>query len=173
MKTGEYLENILQSYKSTFDIIRPYQALDIFYSAYGYFYSHSEKYVMTKEVQLWETNSYEHIFFLERRHLLEEDLDAMDQLIHTYAEPVLVRKGESLPDKNHMYSYISFVFLSDETIDPLLIRRLKKYCYSKTYLFSLRGWCDVRIIAIDLAENNVYSNKKGARLKRVYKSLLK
>ena len=61
----EYLDAVLKYYQSTFDIERPYMLESEECLAYGHFYSHSEKYVLTRSAKMWEANSFEHAFFFQ------------------------------------------------------------------------------------------------------------
>ena len=45
MNTAEYLDRLLVKYSSAFDIYQPYVIHGKEYPAYGYFFSHTEKYV--------------------------------------------------------------------------------------------------------------------------------
>ena len=49
----EYLDAVLKYYQSTFDIERPYMLESEECLAYGHFYSHSEKYVLTRSAKMW------------------------------------------------------------------------------------------------------------------------
>ena len=66
MENLGYLDRILAEYERSFDIHREYEIGDKKIDAYGYFNSYSEKYLLVKEVQLWETKAFEHIFFIEK-----------------------------------------------------------------------------------------------------------
>lgn len=173
MKADEYLQKLIRQYEGSFDISNDYEVKGLNHAAYGYFNSHSEKYILTKEVQMWEVNNHEHIFFRKLPILTKMDFDWMDEMFQDFAEPVLVRKEEPLPPKNHMYSYLTYIFITEGSVDQALVKMIRKYRYSKTYLFSLRGWCDARVIVIDLAENRLYANKQAKPILRLYKKILK
>lgn len=172
MNSSDYLEKILRHYQSTFDLKSPYVFGETVYSAYGYFYSHSEKYVLTRSAQMWETNSYEHVFFTEKEAITHKDLVNMDEMFQRNAEPVLVRKNEKYPQRNHMYTYLTYVILSNKPVKVDVAKSIQSYHFSKSYMLSIRGWCEARIVVVDLAENMVYTNKKAKPLKKIYKKLL-
>ncbi len=107
MNSTDYLDRLLLKYSGTFDIYQPYVILGNEYPAYGYFFSHVEKYLLTRDVNMWSSDSYEHVLFANPEELTESDLGAYRTAITEYIEPKLVRKGEKLPAANHMYSYIT------------------------------------------------------------------
>lgn len=120
MKTADYLDQLLRKYSGTFDIYQPYVIHGKEYSAYGYFFSHIEKYVLVREANMWSSDSYEHILFIETDEVDQALIDEAYSLIKEYMEPILVRKGEEVPAEGHMYSYL--------TISLIARRPLSKKC---------------------------------------------
>lgn len=173
MENLGYLNRILTEYEKTFDIHREYKVGNKKVDAYGYFNSYSEKYLLVKEVQLWETKAFEHIFFIQKENLDLSTLEELLSLIPSYIEPNLIRKGNKYPEKNHMYSYITFVILANNIPDLEVIKRVKKYKFEKSYLFSIRGYSQSRIVLIDTNNKNIYSNRSGKSLEKLYKHLVK
>lgn len=169
MNAEKYLENILARYAGTFDIQRPYRIGDKEYAAYGYFYSHTEKYVLVREANLWSSNCFEHILFYETDKLTEEQLTEADRLIRDYIEPQLVRRGEPFPDRNHMYSYMTIVFVSSQIPEKSVIKKLRKYSFDKGYRFHLRGFSQARLIAVSLPDEKIYTNYAAAKSKTPYR----
>ncbi|MCI6152588.1 hypothetical protein [Fusobacterium perfoetens] len=173
MESKEYLNNLLEVYKSCFDIEENIKIDEYNFSAYGYFNSKAEKYILVKEVNLWEVNNFEYIFFLEVNKLSEKDIDNMELLIKNKIEKDYVRKGEKYPPKNHMTSYISIVFISSNKISENIKKKIEKFKFEKTYLFSIRGFLTTRFIGIDLKENKIYYNKPSKEIINVFEKNLK
>lgn len=69
LSTSDYLDRLLLRYSGTFDIHKPYTINEQEYDAYGYFHSHVEKYVLVREANMWSSNSYEHILFLNVKNV--------------------------------------------------------------------------------------------------------
>jgi len=116
MNTAEYLDRLLAKYSSAFDIYQPYVIHGKEYPAYGYFFSHTEKYVLVREANMWSSDSYEHILFIETKEVTEALLEEAYEIVRDYMEPVLVRKGEKVPPPNHMYSYLTIAVLAEKTV---------------------------------------------------------
>ena len=110
MNTAEYLDRLLVKYSSAFDIYQPYVIHGKEYPAYGYFFSHTEKYVLVREANMWSSDCYEHILFMKTDTVTEELLKEASDIVRDYMEPVLVRKGGEAPEPNHMYSYLRLPF---------------------------------------------------------------
>lgn len=170
MKSEEYLENLLTRYSGTFDIHKPYKIADKEYAAYGYFYSHTEKYVLVREANLWSSNCFEHILFYQVDKLTEEHITEADVIIRDYMEPQLVCKGAPYPEKHHMYSYMTVVFLSGTIPDKKAIHKLKKYSFDKGYRFHIRGFSQARLIAVSMQDEKVYTNYAAGKSKTLYRT---
>lgn len=131
----EYLDAVLKYYQSTFDIERPYMLESEECLAYGHFYSHSEKYVLTRSAKMWEANSFEHAFFFQCPVPGAEMVERVRELAERHVEPQMVRGGNALPEKNHMYTYLTFVFLSEGAVTPETVKAVKKFKLTRNYLF--------------------------------------
>lgn len=172
MTASEFLKVLTETYENTFDLYKPYVIEEKKYPCYGYFFSHNEKYVLTREAKLWEAEAFEHIMFLTCEKIGKEQCNEAKFLIQDYFEPVLVRQGEKNPKKNHMYSFLTVVIISEEEIPKEIQRCIEKYQFEKVYMFNFRGYSQGRLAAVDLKSQRVYSNRGGRVLKKHYKQIL-
>ena len=93
MHSADYLNRLLLRYSGTFDIYQPYTILGREYPAYGYFFSHVEKYVLVRKANMWSADSYEHILFANPKELTQAHLEEYRRAIEEYIEPTLFLKG--------------------------------------------------------------------------------
>lgn len=168
MTANDYLDRLLVRYSGMFDIYQPYRIEEEEYPAYGYFFSHNEKYVLIREANLWSVDSFEHMLFDTREQITMEDIDRADRVIREYMEPVLVCKGEKMPDKNHMYSYLTYIFIANQKPDAEIIKRIKKYRFEKGYQFNIRGYSSGRMVLVDIASEKVYTNYQARKGKKLF-----
>lgn len=173
MKSDKYLESLLKTYESTFDLYRPYVINEEEYPAYGYFFSHLEKYVLVREVNLWSADSHEHILFQTYDQAKSSDVKHLKDVMADYMEPQLVRKGEPTVPENHMYSYLTVVVLSEQQLSKDTIQAVRKFKFEKGYQMNIRGYSQGRIVAVDLEQEKVYSNYQGRKLKKHFNEMLK
>lgn len=169
MKNVDYLDRLLLRYAGTFNIYMPYQIHGKEYPAYGYFFSSVEKYVLIREVNMWTSNSHEHILFLTVDEVTEATIQEIRTLLETYFEPELVRKGQKYPDKDHMYSYLTIAFLSEKTPAKQIRKAIRHFKFEKGYLFNFRGFSQGRIICASMEDETVCSNYQARKLKKLYK----
>ena len=69
-----YLDRLLVRYAGTFDLYTPYHIGGKTFPAYGYFYSHVEKFVLTRNANMWSSDSYEHILFVAMDEVTASDV---------------------------------------------------------------------------------------------------
>ena len=160
-----YLKELLLRYQASFDITENFKIGNTTFPAYAWFHSLSEKYVLKKEAQLWAVTVFEHVFFIQKESLDCGDLEELTSLIKETLEPVLVRKNEKYPGKDHMCSYLTFVIILDKAPDESTKKAIKKFHFDKGYLFNFRGHSEARLAVTALDTQEVFSNYGGKELK--------
>lgn len=171
MNSADYLNRLLLKYSGTFDIYQPYTILGREYPAYGYFFSHVEKYLLTRRANMWSADSYEHIIFVNPEKLTESDLEEYRRAITEYIEPTLILKGEKLPEPNHMYSYITIAAVTEKSLSPEVKKAVKKFKFEKGYLHNIRGYSQARLAVASMEDERVCLNGAGRSLKKLYNSV--
>lgn len=173
MTTTEYLDRLLVKYAGTFDIYQPYVIQGKEYPAYGYFFSHTEKYVLVRSANMWSSDCYEHILFIETDEITEELLQEAYEIIKEYMEPVLVRKGNEQPEPNHMYSYLTIAVIADKAISKQMKKAVKKFKFEKGYQFSMRGFSQAHIVCASMEDKGVSSNFAARSMIKVFQKVFK
>ena len=164
---SSYLNIVLAGYARSFDIYEDREVGGRKYRAYAFFSSLGEKYVLVKKAKLWSVKAFEHVFFLEEM-CTPELLQELMGRIQEYMEPELVRHGEKYPEKDHMYTYLTFVILCSETPAEETLRAIKNFRFDKGYMFSMRGHAEARLVVVDLKEKQVWTNPAGRSLKKMF-----
>lgn len=173
MNTGDYLDHLLRKYSGTFDIYQPYVIHGKEYPAYGYFFSHVEKYVLVREANMWSSDSYEHILFIEAEEVIPALIEEAYEIVREYMEPVLVRKGEDLPVPGHMYSYLTISIIAQKPLSKEMRKAVKHFKFEKGYRFNMRGFSQAHIICTTLEDEKVYTNYVGRKSAKFYKQNFK
>lgn len=167
-----FLNLVLPSYAGTFDLFRPFSFHGTEYPAYGSFWSHNEKFLLTKEMKLWETDNREYIFFIEAETLDETVLAQTDSLLREHVEPELVRGGQKVPPANHMYSYMTVIFMTENPISEAVQEKIRRYSFARTYRFSIRGYSETRLLAVNLSDGQMVFNKESKALLPLYQKVM-
>jgi len=180
MTSGDYLEKILDRMTSTHNITRNFTADGKTFAAYALYEASSEKYVLSRKANLWKVSESEHVLFMTLPENADPgtdpganpgaDSDAdpgaspealfeeAGRVISDYMEPVLSRGNEKYPPKDHMRTFLTAVLVLERSPGPELIRKVRRFRFDKSYLFSLRGFSQGRIIVVDLPSKKVYTS---------------
>ena len=180
MTSGDYLDKILDRMTSTHNITRNFTADGRTFATYALYEASSEKYVLSRKANLWKVSESEHVLFMTLPENADPgadpgaDSDAdpganpgaspealfeeTGRLISDYMEPVLSRGNEKYPPKDHMRTFLTAVLVLERSPGPELIRKVRRYRFDKSYLFSLRGFSQGRIIVVDLPSKKVYTS---------------
>lgn len=173
MRTADYLDQLLRKYSGTFDIYQPYVIHGKEYPAYGYFFSHIEKYILVREANMWSADSYEHILFIETENVDQALIDEAYSIVKDYMEPVLVRKGEDVPAEGHMYSYMTISLISEQPLSKEMQKALRRFKYEKSYKFNIRGFSQAHIICATMEDKKVYTNYVGRKSAKLFQDNFK
>lgn len=76
------------------------------------------------------------------------------------------------PTRDHKCTTITGVIVSGKSVSDDVIKIISKFKYTKSYLFYLHGWSDIRLVLIDLQANRIITNKEGKKVKKVYQNTL-
>ena len=180
MTSGDYLDKILDRMTSTHNITRNFTADGWTFAAYALYEASSEKYVLSRKANLWKVSESEHVLFMTLPENADPGADSeadsgagpganssadpealfkeAGRLISDYMEPVLSRGNEKYPPKDHMRTFLTAVLVLERSPGPELIRKVRRYRFDKSYLFSLRGFSQGRIIVVDLPSKRVYTS---------------
>ncbi len=172
MTGQEFLEKILASYQEAFDITRPFDVNGDMYDAYAEFRVTSAKYVLVEKAELWRANCYEHTFFKCFRFPDMEMPDVFRREIVEYIEPKIVRQGRDCMEKDHMYTFITGIFLCDEEVPEELKKQIQRFKFFKNYRFGIRGYAEARLLVFDMKNKKVMGNRAARELVKGYRKAL-
>lgn len=173
MNCQELLEELLKLYQSSFDITRSFEIQGDTFDAYAAFNVTSAKYVLIKKAELWRAHCYEHTFFSCRKELHEQTLHKFQQQIIDYIEPKLVRKGKKCTEKDHMYTYITGIFLCEEGISEEDYKAIRRFRFFKNYRLGFRGYVEARLLVFDVQNKKIYGNRAAKELVKGYRKIFK
>jgi hypothetical protein len=160
------LDRFLSSYGSSYDIIPGDKASGLPLEAVCQHHTRSEKYVLSKKAKLWavEVNDYLYLFSVPK--LEKEQAE----------ECVLFSIKDALPNvkphKEHMYSFITAVFVADTTEHDVL-RFIRRRRFNKSYKLGIYGSSPLRTAALDIGQEKIVTNNMGRDLRTQIKNICK
>lgn len=72
------------------------------------------------------------------------------------------------PSFDVMSHIINGIMISTNGFSQEVISASQRFKYSKTFFLGIKGWCDIRLLLIDLKNNNVFYNAKGREIAEIY-----
>ena len=126
----------------------------------------SEKYVLSKKAKLWavEVNDYLYLFGMPKLDKYEAEA-----CVSFSIEDALPRVK---PHKEHMYSFITAVFVADEAErDALKFIRWRRF--NKSYKLGLHGSSPLKTAVLDIEKEKIVTNNMGRDLRKQIKNICK
>lgn len=164
MTREDAVERLCDVYGGSFDITRCEEA-ELPLAAKMDFYVHNSKYVLSKKAKLWEANSFEYVYLFTVPHLTREIYEQCERLAYEQG------RARIRPGPNHMYTYISAIFLCD-SCDPEARKALKRCRRYESFRLSYWGWMDFHTALVVLPEEAVSTNASGHSAAQVLKRAL-
>ena len=153
--SDEYLNQLKLMYKSYFDLEKNKKILNKKFDLYAFSHVKNQKYFASKKLKIWEYTKYDHCLIdAHNKHKLIPDetfiKNCIDQLIE--------------PHRNHKQSYITFIKIQETPFTEKEIENIKNFSFSKSFFLGFKGWCDIRLLAVDLSQNKVYTNQAAQKI---------
>ncbi len=96
------------------------------------------------------------------RYVDEEDIYDFSQFLIKAAQELIN------PSFEVMSHVINGIIVAANGFSQEAIRLSQKFKYSKAFFLGIKGWCDIRLLLIDLNNNTVFCNAKGKEIAQVY-----
>ena len=167
------LENLIRSHEGVCTIKKPFAIGNGSYDAYAFYDITGMKYVLVKSAELWRQNTKEHIFFLAKDEITEEDVNRFGRDVTERIEPELVRQGNKTMPKDHMLSYITAMFISQKPLSEEAEKAVRGLKFFRNYTFGVRGYSEARIVVFDLGRMKMVGNRAAKNVMKTYKKVLK
>lgn len=162
MNLTEELEKLLPAFKRYYNI--KVENVTEPFAAEAEFCTHDEQYFLLKSAKLFESESKEYIFFATEEQLTSSRLEELDQ--KAWSECM----DRVRPDEGHKNTDAALIILADK-IEEEAFNRIKKIRHYKSYCFSIHGWSNYRLIAIELSSGRVVHNRLGQSLKKLISNI--
>ena len=153
MKTGEYLKLLRELYLAHFDMEKNKEILGHQFDLYAFCEVKNEKYIAHQSLKIYSYKDYEHCL-VELQTVFDGSNLTREFFKNCVEELIEI-------DNQHHQTYLTYVIAVEQGVSGEQAALVRNFKFSKSYLLGLKGWCDLRLILIDLQSHEVYSNKKG------------
>ncbi|MEA4973352.1 hypothetical protein SDC9_166724 [bioreactor metagenome] len=161
----QFIDSLLEAYESFFDIKRDIEKDNISLAAEAIFHSRSEKYVLVKSAKLWAVETNEYAYFIDK------ETSSLEEFKNLREKVLEMGMKEIKPHSEHMYSYITMVYIANNIGDDIK-KDIEQYKCHKMFLFSLHGWMYFRLAAVDLSKKTIITNKRGGELRDILQKVM-
>lgn len=157
-----YYEKMLEKLKYNFDINRNERIGQWKFDIAAKSHIRNEKYIGFKSAVIYAFENDEYLYGKHYQKISKEDVERFIELLKSTIE----KKVE--PHDEHMSTTFTALITVDEPVDEDLKNYIKKFKYQKSYLFGLKGWVVVRVVLVDLSNNEVVGSKEVKKDKEFY-----
>jgi len=161
MKYEAYVDMLKSKFERHFHIEKDIEVLGNKIDMLAKYVNISGRTFITKNDVIDRCENFEYCYIKRYDTINEEEAAAYGQFLKRTADELIE------PGRDHMSTYVTGVIIGNNINDNVK-KTVEKYSYSKAFSFYLKGWCDVRLICIDLGNNEVVTNKAGRKVKKVY-----
>ena len=160
------LEKMLDTYSVWYDVTLGDMDSGLPLEALCIHRSRKEKYVLSRKAKLWaaEVNEFLYLFSMQKL-----DLSQAEACISFAIEDALPRVK---PHNEHMYSFITAVFLAD-SIEPEALKFVRRRRFTKSFRFGFHGSSPLKTAAISTENEMVVTNNMGRDLRKQIKNIYK
>jgi len=160
-----FLQRLREKYEIYYDMKEQPSCIPLPLDIYAHFYQRNEKYFAAKKINVWRLDHEEHCLVKYYEYLTRKDLEEMIALLKS-SIPHLVK-----PHPDHLKTMITGVLITKTPLFYDLQRSVTAFRHSKAFKFYLYGWCDLRLIHLDLFSQQVTTNQAGQEVKKFYQFL--
>ncbi|MCD8023467.1 MAG: hypothetical protein LUF30_11045 [Lachnospiraceae bacterium] len=162
MSLKESFDKLVSRFDTYYDVRR--EDVEPPFEAEAVFHSHDEQYFLVRSAAISEAESHEYVYFAMRETL---DANALQMMDSAAWERGL---AQVTPHKDHRNSDVTLIILADKISDEAM-RQIPKLHHYKSYRFSLQGWSQYRLIALEQTSGRVAYNRQGADLKKLVSNI--
>lgn len=155
MTLHDALERTLKSYGHYYTVRRGDAAPP--FQAEALFLQHDERYFLSRGIRLSESDSRDTVFFATVERLDAATFTALDEAAWSTG------LSRVQPEWGHRGADVGLVILTNH-LEPDAADRIRVVNRSRGYFFSLKGWTNYRLIAMEVSTGRFASNRLGRQL---------
>ncbi len=158
------LSRLLDGYRAYFNITM-FDGKQEHLAAICEYFEHAEKYVLSRQANLWAANCEEFVYLFDVEQLSREVFERC----RDFAYEDGMKRAHIGP--GHMYTYITPVFICDTCQEDARAAVGKCRIY-KSFKFSIHGWMDFHAAVLEVSSNRITTNRSGRCVEKILKKIL-
>ena len=163
-KLEAYLRDLEERYKYYYEVERNKEILGVKLDIFAQSSTEHFRQVLTKKIKIDQHYTKEYaVVKAEKRFVDKNEVEEFSKYLKS-----LINKPFT-SSVNIMSAIINGVLVSTSGFSEEAVSFTKRFKFSKSFLLGIKGWCDIRLILVDLKEEKLYSNQKGKEVLSAYK----
>lgn len=158
MLSKNYFNYMKERFSANYDVYDDFALQSFHTDLYAHFFARNEKYFASKSATIYAFESNEHTFFKYYPSLQDESINDFVENLKSSIDTLVD------PHDEHMSTRLNAVLVTDSEIPDSTKQLVRAFKYQKTFLFGLKGWVDICIVIVNLAENEVITSKKAKKM---------
>lgn len=163
MSTEEYLALLRQRLRASYEVAAPPQLPGSPYALYARSRLVAGKYILHRSITYERVEVNEHV--LCRVSPGQTTPTEVKQFVADLKESV---KSLVQPSHEHMASAIGGVLISEGGFAQDAAREITRAGFTVNFRLGFYGWCFLRLIAVDLAAERAWANRRGKEVLKAY-----
>lgn len=163
-KLEAYLKDLEERYKYYYEVERDKEISGLKVDIFAKSSTEHFRQVLTKSIKIDQHYTKEYAAVkAEKRFIDKNEVKEFSQFLISSINEL------SPPSVDTMSTILNGVLVAISGFSEEAVSFAKKFKFSKSFLLGIKGWCDIRLILIDLKEERLYSNQKGKEVLSAYK----
>lgn len=163
-KLESYLKDLEERYKYYYKVERDKKISGVKVDIFALSSTEHFRQVLTKSIKIDQHYTKEYaVVKAEKRFVDKNKVEEFSEYLKSLINEPFT------PSVDIMSTIINGVLISALGFSEEALSFAKKFKFSKSFLLGIKGWCDIRLILVDLKEENLYSNQKGKEVLSAYK----
>jgi len=159
-----YLKDLEERYKYYYETERNKEILGVKLGIFAKSSTEHFRQVLTKNIKIDQHYTKEYaVVKTEKRFVDKNELKEFSKYLKSLVNELVN------PSIETMSTILNGVLISASGFSEEAVSFTKKFKFSKSFLLGIKGWCDIRLILVDLKEEKLYSNQKGKEVLSAYK----
>lgn len=164
----KFVNEMANQYTRSFNVYREDQVGDIPVDFYAEYKRTDDKYLITKTIKVWSVENQQYVFV--KSFLKEITVDD----VRSFSRAIDRNITKFIPEKQeHMSTYFVGVMITNQSLNPAILKEIKRSRRMKFLKFGIHGWADRMMAVVSLKDNCVYVHPKGKEFVSGFEEVLK
>jgi len=163
-KLEVYLKDLEERYNYYYEVERDKEISGVKVDIFALSSTEHFRQVLTKNIKIDQHYTKEYaVVKAEKRFVDKNKVEEFSKYLKSLVNELVK------PSVETMSTILNGVLISASGFSEEAVSFSKKFKFSKSFLLGIKGWCDIRLILVDLKEEKLYSNQKGKEVLSAYK----